>query len=99
MQYVESELKSVIQRLEHRLLDVAQAAELLEHPNYRDKNLLVDVPYNVFLGKWKRPASVRLIDGNHRAIHITRRWLTVGGCLPSFSVVVPSQASRVQHDP
>ena len=87
----ETELKEAFGRNQRRLLLVAAEPSVLQHPHYRDRNLKNAVPYDVFLGKWEsgRP---RLVDGNHRAIHMARQFL--GGFRDDeVAIVVPSHIS------
>lgn len=89
VEYLECELRCAIQSCEHRLLDVSAHPDVLANGSYKDRQPTGTVHYDVFLGRWSSPGQMRLIDGNHRAIQLTRRWRAVGGVQPLLSVVVP----------
>jgi len=75
-------------RSEHVLLEVDRDPEVGKHPHYRAHPLKEDVPYSKYLGV-KDGENVRLIYGNHRAIHQARQFVNDLRSLDSLEICVP----------
>jgi hypothetical protein len=87
---IEEGLMPLVVEKNRNLVAISRSIEDQQHPHYTEHKIQKDVADPTYLGRWEGD-NVRLIDGNHRAIHQVRQFLSSVSTVDVISILVPKR--------